>query len=132
MSQVEYLTYLPSVIVTQNCHSASTINQELVKMNGHMFRKLLGCHCRFFVIHNKAHNKSCKGFTLYESALIKIGKWMAFSTNTIVIEKIIFHFRSQVLSICLNLLVVDIWATWHTFRPQSQKSKGKLPWKNFL
>ena len=87
--------FLSSVLVSWNFRSVWTPPQDSVKINGCLFIKLSGCHCRSFIIHNKAHNKSCWGFIFY-NWFIKIWKWVESSQKFIekmVIEVflIIFH-----------------------------------------
>ena len=76
--------FLNSNKVSWNCHWVCILSQGFVKLNGHLFTKLLGCQYRLFMIHNKTDN--CN----FYSTAIKIPKYVALSKNLIVVEKIIF------------------------------------------
>ena len=96
-------------------------------MNGHLFTKLTGCHCRLIMIQNKIVNERCWGFKLCCSDLITVYKWAVFSeklnlcsanqwTGFYMItasvlkrlsnQKMIFHVHSQVIfyRMCPNLV----------------------------
>ena len=89
---------LRAIKIRQPSNHATQIS-EWVK--GCLFTKLSCCHYQPYTICNKNGHI----FTLCFTSFIKICQWAAFSKKIIVIDKIIFHVRSQVMLCTLAITI---------------------------
>ena len=110
------VTFLSSVLVCWNFRSVWTPPQDLIKINGCLFIKLPGYHCRSFIIHNKAHNKSCWGFIFY-NWFIKIWNWVESSQK--FIEKMVTENFLAIYFIFSNTL--DNWVSRSSRKKKFEK-----------